>query len=298
MRKSAHSASLGARCAGHCQALPSGSGRAATASRRHGTGVFAIASRARMRVGVPGRRRPASAAWRSSRTRSRGSTGSPSRSSAAPATAAGFADAAYAEAGAELVDDAWRGSRRRRQGRASRPRTRSGSCATGELLIAFLQPLDRPRPAIERLAAARRARVRDGVDPADHARAADGRAVVAGDRRRATRRCCSPPTRLPRFFPMLTTAAGTIAPGAGARARRRRRRAPGDRDRAAARRRRLGLRRAAGRARAGAVARRDVPRPRRRRRGDRGRLRARADGRGAGAAAGARSRSGSPTSTS
>ena len=74
--------------------------------------------------------------------------------------------------------------------------------------------------------------------------------------------------RLPRFLPMLTTAAGTIAPARGARARRRRRRAAGDRDRAPAGRGRLGLRRAAGRARAGAVARRELPRPRRRRRGD------------------------------
>ena len=57
--------------------------------------------------------------------------------------------------------------------------------------------------------------------------------------------------RLPRLFPLLMTAAGTVAPakvlvlGAG------RRRAAGDRDRAPARRRRLGLRRPAGGAGAG-----------------------------------------------
>ena len=46
---------------------------------------------------------------------------------------------------------------------------------------------------------------------------------------------------LPRMFPMLTTAAGTITPGAGAGDRGGRGRAPGDRHRAAAGRRHLGL---------------------------------------------------------
>ena len=46
---------------------------------------------------------------------------------------------------------------------------------------------------------------------------------------------------LPRFFPMLTTAAGTITPGAGPGHRRRRRRAPGDRHGAPARRVTLGV---------------------------------------------------------
>ena len=52
--------------------------------------------------------------------------------------------------------------------------------------------------------------------------------------------------RVPRLFPMLMTAAGTIAPVRALVHRRRRRRAAGDRHRAPARRRRLGLRRPAG----------------------------------------------------
>ena len=77
----------------------------------------------------------------------------------------------------------------------------------------------------------------------------------------------------PRFFPMLTTAAGTIRPVEGADRRRRRRRPAGDRHRAPARRAGRGLRRASGNARADRVARREVPRPRRVG-GGRGRLRA------------------------
>ena len=80
--------------------------------------------------------------------------------------------------------------------------------------------------------------------------------------------------RLPQFFPMLMTAAGTVAPakvlvlGAGVAGLQ-----------AIATARRLGavvdrLRRAAGRERADREPRRDLARPRRRRRGDRGRLRA------------------------
>ncbi len=78
----------------------------------------------------------------------------------------------------------------------------------------------------------------------------------------ATRPSLLAADRVPQLFPMLMTAAGTIAPAACS-SRRRRRRAAGDRDRAAARRGRLGVRRAAGRERAGREPRRDVPRPRR-----------------------------------
>ena len=93
--------------------------------------------------------------------------------------------------------------------------------------------------------------------------------------------------RVPRLFPMLMTAAGTIAPGARADHRRGRRRPAGDRDRAAARRRRLRLRRAARRRRSrceslGATF-LDLGV---RGGGDRGRLRDGAHARAAGAAAG------------
>ena len=111
---------------------------------------------------------------------------------------------------------------------------------------------------------ARRRRVRDGVDPAHHAGAVDGRALVAEHGRRLQGGRSLAADRLPRLFPLLMTAAGTVAPGEGARARRRRRRPAGDRDRAAARRRRLGLRRPAGGAGAGREPGRDLPRSRRR----------------------------------
>ena len=48
--------------------------------------------------------------------------------------AAGFPDAAYAEAGAELVDDAWDGVDGGRQGRAARPTRSSSSSSAGQLL--------------------------------------------------------------------------------------------------------------------------------------------------------------------
>ena len=82
--------------------------------------------------------------------------------------------------------------------------------------------------------------------------------------------------RLPRFFPMLMTAAGTVTPrrcSSSAPAWR----APGDRDGPPARRGRVRLRHAAGREGAGREPRRDVRRPRRDGRGDRRRLRGRAD---------------------
>ena len=81
----------------------------------------------------------------------------------------------------------------------------------GSVLIGVPRPPHRPRGD----RAARRAgrdRLRDGVDSAHHPRAVDGRAVFAGDGRAATRRALIAADRLPRFLPMLTTAAGTIQP--------------------------------------------------------------------------------------
>ena len=87
--------------------------------------------------------------------------------------------------------------------------------------------------------------------------------------------------RLPRFFPLFMTAAGTVAAGQGAGARRRCRRAAGDRHRPPARCGRRGVRRAAGLGRRGALDGREVHRPRARGAGGRRRLCPR-DGRGAG----------------
>ena len=157
--------------------------------------------------------------------------------------------------------------------------------ASGQALIGFLGAAPDAETAVERSQprACRRSR-------SSRSRASRVRSRWTRSRRRRRspgyKAALLAADRLPRFFPMLTTAAGTIRSGEGARDRRRRRRAAGDRDRATARRGRLGVRRAAGGGRAGAVARRDVPRPRRRRRGDRGRLRAGAHPRAAGGAAG------------
>ena len=77
--------------------------------------------------------------------------------------------------------------------------------------------------------------VRDGGDPAHHARAVDGRAVVAGDGRGLPRR----PDRGPRDGPLLPDAHDRgrhDQARVGARPGRRCRRPPGDRDRAPARR--------------------------------------------------------------
>ena len=221
---------------------------------------------------------------------------SASRSSAAPGAAAGFRR--------RRLRRGRRRARRRRLGRRRRawsrsrspPRPRRQRLRAGQLLISFLQPLtDRAR--VERLAAAGvLGFAMESIPRTTRAQSMDAlssQATVSG-----YKAVLLAAEHLPRFFPMLTTAAGTIAParalvlGAGVAGLQ-----------AIATARRLGavvvgLRRPAGRARAGAVARRDLPRPRRRRRGDRGRLRARADAGGAGAPAGGARASGSPTSTS
>ena len=171
------------------------------------------------------------------------------------------------------------GVRRRRQGGgAERRRDRAAARRSGAGRVPRAAHRRRGRRAPRR---GRCARARARVDPADHARAADGRALVAGDRR-GYKAALLAADRLPRFLPMLMTAAGTIPPakvlvlGAGVAGLQ-----------AIATARRLGAVVCAfdvrpGRAGAGRVARRDVPRPRRVGRGDRGRLRARADARAAG----------------
>src|SRR5438132_14365515 len=66
-------------------------------------------------------------------------------------SAAGFADDAYAEAGAELVDDAWRDT----DGvvKVAKPsEDEEAKLHEGQRLIAFLEPIS-DRPAVERLAA-------------------------------------------------------------------------------------------------------------------------------------------------
>jgi NAD(P) transhydrogenase subunit alpha len=124
-------------------------------------------------------------------------------------TAAGFTDEMYDEAGAELADDAFEGV----DGVVKVAKPADDELAKlrdGELLVAFLQPLTEPA-LVERLSAAgvlgfamesiprtTRAQPMDALS--SQATVAGYKAVlVAAD-------------HLPRFFPMLTTAAGTIPP--------------------------------------------------------------------------------------
>ena len=123
--------------------------------------------------------------------------------------AAGFPDAAYAEAGAELTDDVWAGADAvvKVAGPSERETARLSS---GEILVAFLQPLtetariDALRQAgvlafaMESIPRTTRAQAMDALS--SQATVAGYKAVLIGA------------DRLPRFLPMLTTAAGTIPP--------------------------------------------------------------------------------------
>jgi proton-translocating NAD(P)+ transhydrogenase subunit alpha len=123
--------------------------------------------------------------------------------------AAGFPDAAYAEAGAELVEDAWATVdgvvKVAAPSDAEIERLR-----TGQLLVAFLAPLTDPERvarlgergvlgfAMESIPRTTRAQAMDALS---------SQATVAG-----YKAALIAADRLPRFLPMLTTAAGTIAP--------------------------------------------------------------------------------------
>jgi NAD(P) transhydrogenase subunit alpha len=123
--------------------------------------------------------------------------------------AAGFPDAVYTEAGAELTEDVWRGS----DGVVKVAGPTEGEVArlsSGQLLVSFLQPLtetarvERLREAgvfafaMESIPRTTRAQAMDALS--SQATVAGYKAVLIGA------------DRLPRFLPMLTTAAGTIPP--------------------------------------------------------------------------------------
>ncbi|HUH15305.1 MAG TPA: Re/Si-specific NAD(P)(+) transhydrogenase subunit alpha [Gaiellaceae bacterium] len=119
-----------------------------------------------------------------------------------------FADAAYEQAGAMLVDDAWSAEavvkvQKPDAGEAAR-------LASGTVLIGFLQPLSDPA-GIEDLA--RRGVVAfamEGIPRVTRAQAMDAlssQATVAG-----YKAVLLAADRLPRMFPLLMTAAGTVVP--------------------------------------------------------------------------------------
>jgi NAD(P) transhydrogenase subunit alpha len=124
-------------------------------------------------------------------------------------TAAGFADDAYEEAGATLVGDAW--SDVDVVAKVAKPtEDEARKLRDGQVLIAFLQPLT-DLDGIERLSSAgvlgfamesipriTRAQSMDALSSQSTV-AGYKAALIAAD-------------RLPKFLPMLTTAAGTIAP--------------------------------------------------------------------------------------
>jgi NAD(P) transhydrogenase subunit alpha len=123
--------------------------------------------------------------------------------------AAGFGDEAYTEAGATVADDAW--SDVEAVVKVAKPTDDElPKLSSGQVLIAFLQPLtDAER--IDRLAAAGvTAFAMESIPRITRAQAMDAlssQATVSG-----YKAALIAADRLPRFFPMLTTAAGTIAP--------------------------------------------------------------------------------------
>ncbi|HEY7538462.1 MAG TPA: Re/Si-specific NAD(P)(+) transhydrogenase subunit alpha [Gaiellaceae bacterium] len=123
--------------------------------------------------------------------------------------AAGFTDEAYEQAGAELVGNAWEAV----DGVVKVVRPNEGEVAklrAGELLVAFLQPLTEP-VLIEQLAARGvLAFAMESIPRTTRAQPMDAlssQATVSG-----YKAALLAAEHLPRFFPMLTTAAGTIPP--------------------------------------------------------------------------------------
>jgi NAD(P) transhydrogenase subunit alpha len=123
-------------------------------------------------------------------------------------SAASFEDDAYAEAGAELAESAWDADAVVKVQKPSAEEV--AKLRRGAILIGFLQPLTDPA-GIERLA--ERGVVAFALESvpritrAQPMDALSSQATVAG-----YKAALVAADRLPRFFPMLTTAAGTIQP--------------------------------------------------------------------------------------
>ena len=127
-------------------------------------------------------------------------------------TAAGFPDESYALAGAgKLAADAATALAAADVVLRVAPPSDDeiAMLPTGALVISYLRPLDSPEIS-KALAGARRQRHRGRTGTAHHPRADDGRALVAGEHRRLSALVAA--TLLPRYFPLLMTAAGTVPP--------------------------------------------------------------------------------------
>ena len=122
--------------------------------------------------------------------------------------AAGFPDEAYEDAGAALVDDAWGAELVVKVQKPSADEVER--LAEGAALIAFLQPLT-DREGVDRLAARGViAFAMESIPRITRAQSMDAlssQATVAG-----YKAVVLAAERLPRFFPLLMTAAGTVAP--------------------------------------------------------------------------------------
>ncbi len=123
-------------------------------------------------------------------------------------TEAAFVDAAYEQAGARIVDDPYDAEL---VVKVQRPDDEElGRLRSGQILVAFLQPLIDPRYAQKVAERGVTALSMDAIPRITRAQPMDAlssQATVAG-----YKAVLLAAAELPRFFPMLTTAAGTIAP--------------------------------------------------------------------------------------
>jgi proton-translocating NAD(P)+ transhydrogenase subunit alpha len=122
--------------------------------------------------------------------------------------AAGFPDDAYAEAGANVADDPYRGADL--IARVRKPDGELARLAEGVVLVGFLEPLS-DREGVDRLAERGViAFAMESIPRITRAQAMDAlssQATVAG-----YKAALIAAERLPKFFPLLMTAAGTVAP--------------------------------------------------------------------------------------
>jgi NAD(P) transhydrogenase subunit alpha len=122
--------------------------------------------------------------------------------------AASFPDDSYSEAGAQLVDDAYEGADV--VVKVTKPTGDELERLRGKVLIGFLQPLT-DREGVERLAAGGvTAFAMESIPRITRAQPMDAlssQSTVSG-----YKAALLAAERLPRFFPMLMTAAGTVAP--------------------------------------------------------------------------------------
>jgi H+-translocating NAD(P) transhydrogenase subunit alpha len=138
-----------------------------------------------------------------------GAAGSDVTVEAGAGAAAGFADAAYADAGATVADDPYAGADL--IARVRKPATHEVARLTqGVVLVGFLEPLS-DREGVDHLAERGVvAFAMESIPRVTRAQAMDAlssQATVAG-----YKAALLAAERLPKFFPLLMTAAGTVAP--------------------------------------------------------------------------------------